>query len=146
MKKNPCGKCNVCCITFRLDKKFLSWRNTDKEDGEVCDKLINKRCVRYSMRPKPCKSFICLWLALGNDNKPEWRPDKVGFVVTMKTKNNEKLIMIKELKKDSLDFDNLNTDQDTFIKTIFNLKYNAILIQPFGHDKHYSLSFTPDKK
>lgn len=155
MKKNLCEKCNECCITLRIHKKYLSWRDTHKESGEICDKLVNGRCIRYSNRPKLCKNFRCLWLTLGNDerNRPEWRPDKVGFIVRLVTEGDQQLIIIKELVKNSLDLNNRTGAQDSFLKEIFKIKKDAsmwgnhksiVLIQPFGHKHQYPLLYTPD--
>lgn len=147
--KNLCENCNVCCIVFRIDKKFLSWRTTCKEAGETCDKLVNKRCARYLRRPKPCKDFKCWWLRLRdhNLNKLEWRPDKVGFMVRQVLQDDQHLIIIHELGKDFLDFKNITIEQDSFLKTIFSLKENnsIILIQPFGYKHQYPLRYTSNK-
>ena len=84
--KNLCGECKVCCVALKIDAKFLSWRDTDKEAGVACDKLKKNGCVRYKNRPKPCKKYKCLWIQLLDLKKnvacPEkWRPDNLGLLV-----------------------------------------------------------------
>ena len=145
--KNLCGNCNICCKKYRIDKKFLSWRDTDKAAGEMCDKLINKRCVRYLNRPKPCKNFECMWLMLAKKklSKPQWSPDKIGFVVKIGVAEGKDAHMIEELEQGSLDFANVTPEQDTFLKMILDLSHKAnvlCLIRPFGHEKQYPLRFS----
>jgi len=38
---NLCEDCNACCTILRIDKKFLTWRDTDKNANEMCDQLVN---------------------------------------------------------------------------------------------------------
>ena len=149
--KNLCGNCKVCCIALKIDSEFLSWRDTDKEAGVACDKLKKTGCGIYFKRPSPCKKYVCFWLQLSKQKikQPEWRPNKIGFIVSTEDKNNSYIFTIKELEKDSLDFNNLSRDQDKFLKYMFNLtgkidKEYTIMIHPFGHDKKYPLKFTPN--
>jgi uncharacterized cysteine cluster protein YcgN (CxxCxxCC family) len=148
--KNLCGNCDICCIIFRIDKKFLFWKDTDKEAGEVCDKLRKNRCSTYLKRPKPCKDYKCFWLQILKQKvkEPEWRPDKIGFVVSTEENDGTYILTVIELKKDSLNFNKLTKEQDNFLKYIFNLsgkinKNLSVMIQPFGHNKKYPLRFTP---
>jgi len=152
MKDNLCENCHVCCKFLRIDKKFLPWRDTDKNDNEMCDKLVNNKCSIYATRPKtPCRDFKCLWLALKDSefNNPNWIPDKVGCLVTFVENSNQHQIIIKELEKNSLDFKNLTKEQESYLKTIFSLKENAerkntdciVFLQPFGSDSQYSLGY-----
>jgi len=148
-KKNSCGNCNACCKILRIEKRFLSWRDTDKNANEMCDKLINNKCKIYATRPKPCRDFKCLWLALKDSefNNPNWIPNKIGCVVTNAEENNKHHIIIKELEENSLDFKNLTEEQESYLKTIFSLMENAksknndcdVLLQPFGSDGSYIL-------
>lgn len=149
MKINLCENCNVCCTSLKIDKKFLSWRNKDKDIDETCDQLINNKCKIYSTRPKPCRDFKCLWLALKDDksNNPNWRPDKVGALIRLAERNNIYEIIIKELEENSLDFKNLSVEQESLLKTVFSLRDNAerknenciVFVQPFGSDGQYPL-------
>jgi len=123
--KNICGKCNICCIVYRIDKSDLSWRDTDKEKDEVCDKLINNRCVRYKNRPKACKNYECLWIQLIKLSKNEWcpvkwRPDNLGIVVTTPYKENTFVFKIEELKKGIIDFN--DPEIDSFLKMVFKME------------------------
>lgn len=149
--KNECGKCNVCCRILRIDKKFLSWRNTDKARGELCDKYVNNRCVKYLTRPNPCKKFKCFWLQLVDKRvaKPEWRPDKIGAMIKLGEIEGKPAIMIEELEKGSLDFNHLSPEQDELLRITNDLSKESnylLLIRPFGHDHQYPLRFNPDTK
>ena len=148
MKKNLCGKCKVCCTVLKIDKEFLRWRDTDKAEGETCDKLGKVGCKCYLTRPKPCREYNCLWLQVAKQKiyKLEWRPDKLGFIVHAHDKNQTKYFMIQELERGSLDFNDLSKDQGDFLKEIFSLSQKLqymVLIKPFGHDKAYPLTYTP---
>ena len=146
--KKLCGNCNVCCITYRIDKKHLSWRDIDKEAGETCDKLINKRCARYKNRPKPCKKYECLWLQIlklnMNDLCPvKWRPDNFGIIVN--TKQNEENIFhynVEELEEGKLDLN--NSEILSFMDMIFTFKKkrkgtSRVIIYHFGKDKGHQI-------
>jgi uncharacterized cysteine cluster protein YcgN (CxxCxxCC family) len=153
MKSNLCEDCNACCVILRIDKKFLSWRDTDKNANEMCDQLVNNKCNIYSTRPIPCSGFKCLWLALKDSelNNPNWIPNKIGYVVTFVERTEQHQIIIKELEKNSLDFKNLTEEQEAYLKTIFSLKKNAernniecvVFLQPFGDDSQYILRYKP---
>jgi hypothetical protein len=155
MKDNLCESCNACCIILRIDKKFLSWRDTDKNANEMCDKLVNDKCKIYGTRPNPCRDFKCLWLALKDSelNNPNWIPNKIGCVVTFVEKTNQYHIIIKELEKNSLDFKNLTKEQESYLETIFSLMENAkrknkdcdVFLQPFGSNSQYILRYHGDK-
>lgn len=146
--KDLCGKCNICCIIYRIDKKQLSWRDTDKAKGEVCDKLINDRCVRYKDRPKACRNYECLWLQLLPHNKwpIEYRPDKLGInVTTMRDESDKFIFKIEELEEGKIDFDNLSPEADSFLKSIFELEKQQkgdtqVEIHFFGQNKGHKIT------
>jgi uncharacterized cysteine cluster protein YcgN (CxxCxxCC family) len=147
--RNLCGNCRICCIILKIDKEFLPWRDTDKEAGVACDKLKKNGCGVYFKRPSPCKKYECFWLQLLKQKikKPEWKPNKIGFIVNAQDRNNTYILTIKELEKDSLDFNNLTMEQDKFLKYMFSLtgkidKEYTVMIHPFGHSKKYPLKFT----
>ncbi len=122
---NLCGKCNVCCVIYRIDKSDLSWRDTDKEKDEICDKLINDRCVRHKNRPKACRSYECVWLQLSKLSKSEWcplkwRPDNLGLVVVTSYDKNTFVFKIEEIEKGKMDFN--DPEIDSFLKMIFKLE------------------------
>ena len=144
--KNLCGNCNVCCTVLKIDVEFLSWRDTDKEAGETCDKLINNRCARYKNRPKPCKRYKCLWIQLlelkKNEACPEkWRPNNLGLLVNTSNKENVFHFNITELEKGKLDFN--NSEILSFIDMIFKLKEHQgtsrVIIYYFGEDKGHEI-------
>lgn len=143
-KKNLCGTCRVCCTILRINKKFLSWRDTDKERGELCDKYVNNRCSKYLSRPKPCKTFECLFLKLSklNIGNPEWRPDKIGCMIKIGLANGKTAVMIEELEQGSLNLNTLTPDQDKFLRVAHDLSKESnclFLIRPFGYDHQYPL-------
>jgi Fe-S-cluster containining protein len=155
MKDNLCEDCDACCRVLRIDKKFLSWRDTDKPAGELCQQFDRNRCKIYATRPKPCRDFKCLWLALkGTElDNPNWIPNKIGCVVTFVENNGQHQIIIKELDKNSLDFKNLTKEQETYLKAIFYLRENGqtngsncvVFIQPFGSTSQYPLGYNERK-
>ena len=146
--KNLCGKCNVCCINYKIDKGKLSWRDTDKEINETCDKLVNNRCVIYKTRPKSCKKYECLWLQLLSHNKwpIEFRPDKIGINVnTIRDKSGKFIFKIEELEEGKIDFDNLSPEIDLFLKRIFELEkqqqgQTLVTIFFFGKNKGFPIT------
>jgi hypothetical protein len=125
MSENLCGKCNVCCIQFTIDKKFLSWRDTDKAAGEICDKLVNYECSCQLNKPKTCNEFECFWLNLLTrkiiSNK-RWRPDKVGLVITSEIENKKVRLILCEINKGSFDINNLTVDQVSLLKFVGTIK------------------------
>ena len=145
--KNLCGKCNVCCLVCRIDKSEFRWRNTDKEAWEMCDKLINGRCVKYKIRPKVCKTFECLWLQISKSQKKEldpvtWRPDNLGILVKTGIWNDKFLFRVEELEKGKIDFDDANFL--SFIDILFKLskqqiKDTFIVLYYFGKDNGHQL-------
>jgi len=146
--KNLCGECNACCKEYKIDKSELSWRDTDKAKGEICDKVINHRCAVYKKRPKPCKTYECLWIQLLKLSKTEWcplkwRPDNLKINVnTFYNKENTFIFRIEELEKGKIDFN--DSEIDSFLKMIFEIekqqKENTkVLIWFFGQDKGHEI-------
>jgi len=126
MSKLLCGKCNVCCVVYNIDKSDMFWRDTNKEVGERCDKLANGQCSVYKDRPHACRMFECLWLQLLNnvgDIPTKWRPDNLGIVVSTFYDETEGRyhFKIKELKKGAFDLYNLSSELDGFLKVIFGV-------------------------
>jgi len=147
--KNLCGKCDVCCVIYRIDKSELFWRNTDKHKHEVCDKLVNNRCVVYKKRPKTCKQYECLWIQLSkkiNKFPLKWRPDNLGLMAnTSYNKEGTFLFNIEELEKGKINFNNLDPEIDSFLKKIFELEKQQkedtqIVIYLFGQNKGHRIS------
>lgn len=89
---NPCGDCNVCCITPAIED--------EKIDGEIltqpkaacdeCENLKSGKCSVYQKRPDICRNYLCAY-AMGSidihpmENKCAWSfqvtPDGQGLLV-----------------------------------------------------------------
>ena len=146
--KNLCGKCNVCCTECRIDKSELPWRDTDKVKGETCEKLIFGSCGIYKKRPKPCRTFECMWLQVskltnGKMAPEKWRPDNLGiFIKVMDEKNGKFLFHTEEIEKGKIDFN--NPEVLSFFDMIFNLikqqkKDAVVVLYYFGENKGHQL-------
>jgi hypothetical protein len=145
--KNLCGKCNICCLVCRIDKSEFTWRDTDKEAGEWCDKLVNNRCVKYKSRPKACRNFECLWLQILKSPKKElalskWRPDNLGIIVKTTSYNNKILFRVEEAEEGKIDFN--NDDFLSFVDMLFQIASQqkvktSIILFYFGEEKGHEL-------
>ena len=145
--KNLCGECNVCCLVCRIDKSEFRWRDTDKKAGEMCDKLVNGRCVKYKVRPKACKNFECLWLQISKSSKSElasvsWRPDNLGIMVKTTTWNDKFLFRVEETEKGKIDFN--NTNFLSFVDTMFKIAHQqqvntSLVLFYFGEENGHEL-------
>ena len=67
-----CGKCQVCCVAFRIDE-------LKKPSFTRCRNQGNEGCTIYKSRPTPCREFKCMWLQ-GVGAKDD-RPDKTGSML-----------------------------------------------------------------
>lgn len=68
-----CGECQMCCVMFNIP-------DTDSLPDQKCKHQCESGCAIYTIRPKPCRDYECLWLV--DDNIPdEFRPDKLGCIV-----------------------------------------------------------------
>jgi len=63
-----CGGCTACCTV-------LGVKSLNKSDFSPCDHCTGKGCGIYSIRPKECQTYQCLWL-IGN-GIPEHRREIV---------------------------------------------------------------------
>jgi hypothetical protein len=73
-----CGPCTACCDGWL--KIEVHGHAVDR--GNPCRFSVDHRCSIYDTRPqRPCREFICGWLAQGSP-LPEWmRPDKADMIV-----------------------------------------------------------------
>jgi hypothetical protein len=72
-----CGDCTVCCT-------HIGVRELNKPRGVACPHLLpdpGVGCGIYETRPASCSAFRCHWLD-GFIEPEEWRPDKIGIMVT----------------------------------------------------------------
>lgn len=73
-----CGACHACCVVLPI--RAAGW---EKGEGERCRHLdADNRCGVYGERPSPCRAFQCLWLAGRLPFETQWRPDRLGLVLT----------------------------------------------------------------
>lgn len=70
-----CGECRLCCNVFPLPA-------LDKPEGSWCRLLGPGGCTVHELgKPEVCSQYACYWL--DHENLPEeFRPDRVGMVVT----------------------------------------------------------------
>jgi hypothetical protein len=147
--KNLCGKCNVCCIEYRIDKSEVFWKDEDRADGQTCEMLTGGQCSVYNKRPNACVTFKCLWLQLSKlieNFSEEFRPDNLKLVVaTSHDKETNRVdFKIRELERGRLNFDNMDTVLDRFLQTVFKVvdqqkMDGQVTIKRFGEDKAYPL-------
>lgn len=82
---NSCGDCRACCIIPYIDFE----NGLKKPSYQVCTNCSEELgCKIHWTRPKPCRSFECLWLKSQsrNDVMPlELRPDKCGVIFSEDT-------------------------------------------------------------
>ena len=71
-----CGPCTKCCEGWLTETVF----NQQFYPGVPCA-YLGTNCTIYKNRPeKPCKAFICEWLA--DQSVPFWmRPDQSGVIL-----------------------------------------------------------------
>jgi len=83
-----CGDCNLCCkLPMIKEENFYKKEYTWCKN---CD-VGGTGCTIYNDRPKTCKTFICGWL---EGSVPlEWKPNKVGFIVTVEPHGPEHKVM-----------------------------------------------------
>jgi len=147
--ENLCGKCNVCCTQYRVDKSEVFWKEEDRADGQTCEMLTEGQCSVYNERPNACVKFECLWLQLSRlleNFSEEFRPDNLKLVVatSLDEETNKFCFGIRELEKDRLNFDNMDIISDKFLQIVFNVAdqqkvEGQITIKRFGEDKAHSL-------
>ena len=83
-QKRECGDCNMCCKVYSIDSGLFEEDKThvfkkDYEWCKHCEKGVG--CKIYEKRPSACSDFKCGWLM--GVVPEEWKPNKVGFVVTV---------------------------------------------------------------
>lgn len=89
MNIKECGECTLCCrgtITLQVNEHKVI-------PGQPCPHVSESGCGIYDdlSRPHMCDSYGCVWLK--EWSFPDWmRPDKVGFLMTLKSR--EKTVMI----------------------------------------------------
>ena len=125
LKERACGDCNLCC-------KLVPVPALKKEANEWCKHCdIGVGCKIYKDRPLDCKAFSCVW-AVGMIPE-EYKPNKVGFYMTVDSINDAVLGMLK-----------VYTEHHRLGATIRKLKkYKS----PFsGRPKGFHITFGPEKE
>jgi len=141
---NLCGKCNVCCTQYRVDKNEVFWKDEDRADGQTCEMLAEGQCSVYNKRPNACITFECLWLQLSkliDDFPDEFRPDNLKLVVAVShNKKTSKVdFKIRELEEDILNFDSIDAVLNRFLQIVFKVAAqqkmdSQVIIESFGRD------------
>ena len=86
-KKRECGSCNFCC-------KLVPIPALKKDSNEWCSHCdIGVGCKIYKDRPLDCQAFSCAY-AMGMTSE-KFKPDKVGFYISMDSVNDILLGMFK---------------------------------------------------
>ena len=73
-----CGSCTACCDGWLQ----IEVRVHRSRPGSPCPFRAGHGCSIYEQRPaKPCREFVCGWLA-GSSPLPDWmRPDKSDLIM-----------------------------------------------------------------
>jgi len=125
LKTRSCGDCTLCC-------KLPPVASLKKESYEWCKHCeIGAGCKIYKDRPLDCQAFECFWHA--GLTHEEYKPNKVGFYMTMDSANDAALGMIK-----------VYTQSHRLASTIKKLKkYQSPL---GGRPKGFHISYGPRKE
>ena len=76
--KRECGTCTACCEGWAAG----TIRGHDMYPGVHCHFLIDRKCTIYQERPvRPCRNFVCGWLAEDSPFPEQFRPDKIGVII-----------------------------------------------------------------
>ena len=125
LKTRSCGDCTLCC-------KLVPVPALQKEGYEWCKHCaIGEGCKIYKDRPLDCQGFECFWHA--GLTLEEYKPNKVGFYMTVDSANDAAMSMIK-----------VYTERHRLGATIRKLKkYKS----PFnGRPQGFHISFGPEKE
>lgn len=91
-----CGECDLCCTVLRVDALGkLGGRRCVHQRGE------GKGCGIYERRPGICRAYRCLWLKGGLLEGD--RPDRLGAVVDLATREGPAYVGIRQLKEGVFD-------------------------------------------
>ena len=73
-----CGECKACCqgwVAGTIEGHAM-------RPGVPCYFLAEAGCSIYPRRPeKPCRNFVCGWLAPESPFPEQFRPDKLGVII-----------------------------------------------------------------
>jgi len=87
LKERECGDCNLCC-------KLVPVPALKKDGNEWCTHCeIGVGCKIYKNRPLDCQAFSCLWSI--SITPEEYKPNKVGFYMTLDSMNDANAGMLK---------------------------------------------------
>ena len=125
LKERECGDCNLCC-------KLVPVPALKKEANEWCKHCeIGVGCKIYKDRPLDCRAFSCLWAL--SVTPEEYKPNKVGFYMTLDSPNDAMLGMLK-----------VYTEHHRLGSTIRKLKKYKNIRN--NKPKGFHISYGPDKK
>lgn len=85
---NPraCGDCSLCC-------KIMTAEQLDKPAGKWCEHCTKPGCSIYDTRPQQCRDFVCMWAQADDAVPEEFRPDRVGVVMTSPVGGEEGVVL-----------------------------------------------------
>ena len=91
-----CGDCDLCCTVLRVDA-------LGKLGGRRCrhQRELGAGCGIYATRPGICRDYRCLWLQGGLE--PGDRPDRLGAVIDLSTREGPAYLGIRQLREGTFD-------------------------------------------
>jgi SEC-C motif len=73
-----CGECTSCCEGWAVGTIY----GHEMRPGVPCHFLGQSGCSIYERRPeKPCRNFVCGWLAPESPFPEQFRPDRLGVII-----------------------------------------------------------------
>ena len=76
--RRRCGECTACCDGWMVGTIY----GHEMKPGVPCHFVREGGCSIYDQRPeKPCRTFVCGWLAPDSPFPEEYRPDRLGVII-----------------------------------------------------------------
>src|SRR6516165_5983950 len=73
-----CGDCQACCTVVGVQELA-------KPHWTRCSHQCASGCAIYEQRPRTCQGYSCLWAAGLLDGDEEYRPDRLGIILDLRT-------------------------------------------------------------
>ncbi len=107
-----CGECDLCCTVLRVDALGKLGGRRCTHQGEA-----GPGCGIYATRPGICRAYRCLWLQGGL--RPADRPDRLGAVIDLSTREGPAYLGIRQLREGTFESSpRLREIADSFRETI----------------------------